>query len=151
MKNLLAVLLLFPFLLSAQSLQKGNILGVHQAEVQLKEGVTLESYVTAWQEQIFPGYQAALKGVEIHGLIGLSGACKNCAGFILIVESREVRNKYWKEDGNWTEYGLQKLAALQPAMEAMEKLGSYTSTHTDWLVEPSVDEYRMYGQPKGKE
>ncbi len=152
MKHLTLLLLFFSLQqVSAQSLQTGTIIGLHQAtDVQLKDGVTMEEYLKKYMEIVFPAYQEALEGIEIYNLMGLRGECQNCTGILMIMKSHEIRNKYWTVDGNWTEHGLKKLAMMRPAFESLEKLGQPSQIHTDWLVNPSVDQYLSYTNQKGK-
>lgn len=126
---------LFP--LTAQPLQKGNIVGIHHLKIDLKSGVTLEEYINFWDHIVLPAYRAQMEGAHIETAYGLRGDCKACLGMMIVLESEDVRNRYWKADGSWTDYGMKKLERINFVFEELtSNYGSFSSTHTDWIIDP---------------
>ncbi|NND06063.1 MAG: hypothetical protein HKN87_06770 [Saprospiraceae bacterium] len=138
------ILLTFHCAVTAQSLRTGNVVGVHHLSIDLKSGVTMEKYMKFWKDIVLPVYRAQMGGVDMQTMYGLRGECETCMGLMMIIESEAVRNKYWKTDGSWTDYGLKKLQAIQFALDEMnDSYGSFISTYTDWLVGPDIESLDM--------
>ncbi len=146
MKNLLCLIAITLHITyaQAQSLKPGNIIGLHTIEVDLQPGVGMEEYQTFWEDLVLPVYAAQLEGVQMKSLYGKRGDCEGCIGMMMIVESEAVRNKYWKAEGGWTDHGMKKLEKIQFVLDEMtNRYGTFTSTYTDWLVDPDWDEIDM--------
>jgi len=48
--------------------------------------------------------------------------------------SLENFHTYWNDDGTPTEKGAEAMAKVQPLLDELNKLGTYTSVPGDWLI-----------------
>jgi len=64
-----------------------------------------------------------------------TGECVGCIGFLYFMESAEVRDKYWKEDGSYTELGEAAFEKIQPVMVEFGQLAEWSTSYTDWLIQ----------------
>jgi hypothetical protein len=137
MKNLalIIVILLVSGFSYGQSLRKGNVLGFHELKLVLDPDVTLNQWLKASEEYV-EAWEKAFPGVKTYQLKGLRGENENGIAFLIIMESDEVRNKYWVEDGSFSELGRSLLEKnVAPVGEKLNKLGTTSSTYTDWEVQ----------------
>ncbi len=44
-------------------------------------------------------------------------------------------DKYWNDDGSATDKGAAAAAKVQPTIDEMVKLGTYSSVITDWVIQ----------------
>jgi hypothetical protein len=137
MKKLLIVtaLLLFAGIAYGQTLQKGSLLGLHHATITLNEGVTMKDYVDFSINKMIPAVEKSFKGVKMFLVKGDRGEKANEIGFLWYFDSMKDRDVYFTPEGQLTEKGLTAQEKLQPLMEEGAKLGSYTTTHTDWVIQ----------------
>jgi len=137
MRKLLFVtaLLLFAGIAFGQTLQKGSFLGLHHATVTLNEGVTMEEFVDFNINKMIPAVEKSFEGLKMFLLKGDRGEKANEIAFLWFFDSLKDRDVYFTPDGQLTEKGLAAQEKLQPLMEEGEKLGSYTTTYTDWEVQ----------------
>ncbi len=133
---LLALLWLFHSS-KAQELKPGTLVGVHNVEIKLKPGVTFKDYYKELLD-FAPKYSGAFEGVTLVPVRSIRGECDNCFGFLMVIESDEIRNKYMGSNGLTAE-GLKSIAKIEEDLAALEKFGTYTSTYTDWIVKPKPD------------
>ena len=54
---------------------------------------------------------------------------------IVIYKDEAARDKFYNEDGTQSEYGSKVMEELAPMNAEMEKLGTWSSTYTDWIVQ----------------
>jgi len=138
MKKLLltaAVLLLLAGTTFGQTLQKGNLLGFHVTTVDLKPAVTIEQYQEFFISKVIPEIEKNYPGWKAYSVKGIRGENENSFGVIYVIKSEEHRDKYFNEDGSLNELGTATQEKLNPVFEELEKLGTYTSTYTDWIVQ----------------
>jgi len=50
------------------------------------------------------------------------------------VESEEIRDKYYHDDGSATEFGQAAAEKMKPILEEAEKFGKLERTYTDWII-----------------
>jgi hypothetical protein len=118
-----------------QSLQKGNLVGTHTITVSLKPGVTMEKYTDFFKTKVIPEMEKNMPNWKVYLLKGLRGENINSFGFIIIVKSVQDRDKYYNADGSESELGKSTNVKLKPVTDELEKLGTYTSKYTDWIVQ----------------
>ncbi len=53
---------------------------------------------------------------------------------LVYCESKAARDKYWPGDGSGSEEWSGILQKMQPLLEEMGKLGTYTTVFTEWLI-----------------
>ena len=68
---------------------------------------------------------------------GIRGENKNVFGLIYFADSEEARDKYFTDDGDGprNELGTSAYEKLQPITKELQKLGTYTSTYTGWVIQ----------------
>ena len=138
MKKLLlttAVLLLMAGTTFGQTLQKGNLLGFHVTTVELKPDVTMEQFQEFFISKFIPEIEKNRPGWKAYPVKGIRGENENSFGVIYVIKSEEYRDKYFNEDGSLNELGTATWEKLNPLLEELEKLGTSTSTYTDWIVQ----------------
>jgi hypothetical protein len=131
---IVSALLLFTGVVFGQTLQKGNLVGVHVLKVELKPGVTMDQYIEFFNEKIKPAWEKADKGMKIYPLKAIRGENNDEAGMIVIFKDEAARDKHYNEDGSISEYGQKVQDEIAPITAEAEKLGTWSSTYTDWLV-----------------
>jgi len=131
---IIIALLLFAGIAFGQTLQKGNLIGVHVAKVELKPGVTMDQYIDFFNAKTKPAWEAAVPGMNIFLMKGIRGEKMNEVGIIVQYKDEALRNKFYNADETLTDYGNKVFEKMATANAEMEKLGTYTSTYTDWIV-----------------
>lgn len=136
MKKILGViaLLLFAGIAFGQTLQDGNLVGVHVLKVELKPGVTMDQYITFFNEKTKPAWEKADKGMKIYPMKAIRGENKDEVGMIVIFKDEAARDKHYNEDGSLSEYGQKIQNEIATVTAEAEKLGTWSSTYTDWIV-----------------
>ena len=115
-------------------LQAGNLLGHHVYTLELAPGVTADQLINFDRDRYIPEAEKHFPGLKGYVIKGRTGECVDCLGSLIFFESTGIRDKYWKEDGSFTELGETVAANMQPVMEEMSKLGESTTTYTDWEI-----------------
>lgn len=116
--------------------QKGNVLGVHVADVKLQRGVSLDQFAKYYKETVIPEFEKNYPDVKLYFIKGLRGENKDRIGLIYYFESDNVRNKYFNPDETPTEEFRILEAKMKPAYDGLAKLRTSASTkYTDWVVE----------------
>lgn len=131
---IVSALLLFAGITFGQVLHKGNLIGVHIVKIELKPGVTMDQFTEFFIEKMKPVWEEADKGVEIFPTKSIRGEQNNEFGMIVIYKNEAARDKNYNEDGSLSEYGNKVMEAVAPINAEAEKLGTWTSTYTDWVV-----------------
>jgi len=136
-KVLLATaVLLSAGLLQAQQLEKGNLVGVHTMQVDLKPGVTMEQFADFYFDKIMPVVEKNRPGWKAYRTKWIRGEKAQGIGGIFVIDSEAERDKYYNEDGSLTELGQEAAKELEPLFKELEKLGTITKdVYTDWLVQ----------------
>jgi hypothetical protein len=132
---LFAALILAVGLTYGQNLQKGNLIGTHLAEVSLKPGVTIDQFTEFFINKYIPAVEKIWKGWKFYLVKGIRGENINSFGLIIIVNSEKDRNKYYNSDGTSNELGNTAFEKLKPVQDELDKLGTFTSKYTDWVIQ----------------
>ena len=137
MRKLLVItaLLLFAGIAFGQTVQKGTIVGVHTSTVTLNSGVTLDQYLDFFTNKLIPEFEKNFPGAKLFLVKGLNREVKGEYGSIFIVESKKVYNKYWNDDGSYTDVTLAIAEKTQPIVDEGNKLGTTTDVITDWVIQ----------------
>lgn len=53
---------------------------------------------------------------------------------LIVIKSQKERDKYYKDDGSNSKLGNSAAEKMKTVEEAMKKIGTYTTTYTDWLL-----------------
>ena len=118
-----------------QTLQKGSLLGVHHMTITLKPDVTMNQFLDLFTKKWIPDVEGNLDGWK--GIIVKSnkGEHVNEYGIVWYIESMKHYNKYYNKDGSQTDEMTAALEKNQPINDELEKLGTWTSTFTDWVIQ----------------
>lgn len=119
----------------AQALQKGNLVGVHVITIELKKGITMSEFQKFHVNKLIPEYEKNYPGWQLFLAQGLRGENQNKYGWIIVVESEEVRDRYYNDDGSITEFGQDAADKMKPILQEAEEFGKLTRTYTDWLIQ----------------
>ena len=137
MKNLIlaTVLVLLVGTTFGQSFQKGNYLGQHIMTINPDPDVTLNQFIELFANKAISGWEKYFTGGKVYLLKGIRGENKNSFAVIYTFESANDRDKYWKaETGDFTELGKAAHEKMTLIFEDLNKLGTWTTKSTDWLV-----------------
>lgn len=126
--------ILFSVILSGQTFQKGNYVGFHVLTITLNQDVTMDQFLDVYKNKMLPAYEKNFHS-KCYLVKGSSGECENCYGVIIAWESEADWNKFWIKGGGLTDLGQTALDKLQPLIDDIKKLGTYTSKFTDWVVQ----------------
>jgi len=136
MKNLMLTLtfLLLAGSIYGQTLQSGNLVGVHVITIELKKGITMSEFQKFHVNKLIPEYEKNYPGWKLYLAQGLRGENQNKYGWIIVVESEEIRDQYYNDDGSITEFGQAAAEKMKPILEETEQFGRLIRTYTDWLI-----------------
>ena len=132
---LTAALILLVGTTFGQTLQKGNLVGVHHVTINLDPDVTMNQFMNFYVNKVIPEVEKQFTGWKGYVVKGIRGENINSFGVIWIVETEEDRNKYYNADGSNTDLGNAAGEKLQPTMDKLNKLGTSTTKYTDWIVQ----------------
>jgi hypothetical protein len=131
----ISVMILFSGFAFSQTLQKGVVIGFHNGTFVPNPDVTMNQCTNFLKEKYIPMSEQCFPGMKTYLLKGVRGECVDCFAFISVFQSDEVRNKYWKEAGVFTELGNAAEKKLQPVIDEMGKYGKMTDKYTDWVIQ----------------
>lgn len=131
---IITALLLFAGLAFGQILQEGNLVGVHVVKVELKPGITMDQYINFFNEKMKPAWEKTYKGMEVYPMKAIRGENKSEFGMIVVFKDEAARDKHYNKDGSPSEYGAKAMEEIAPVSQEGEKLGTWTSKYTDWIV-----------------
>ena len=132
----LAAFLVMTVAIFGQTLQKGNVIGMHVGTMILDPNVTYNQFKDFWINKFIPEWDKQFKGdIKLYLAEGDRGADVNCISVLYVFKSVEVRDKYFNKEGASTE--LMNSIQIDPSiMEAFGKLGTYSEKHyTDWIIQ----------------
>ena len=119
----------------SQTLQKGNLIGLHVMTVNLNPDVSSNQFIDFYVNKYKPEFEKNFPGVKWFIAKGIRGENDNKFAFIFYFESEKDRNKYFNEDTSLTELGKSAFEKLQPTTEEATKLGTLNRTFTDWVIQ----------------
>jgi len=122
-----------------QTLKKGGVVALHHYQITLATGVTMDQYFDFMTDKLLPemqkAFQAKLPSKILQG-IGVNN--QHEYAILSYYESLEALRTYWNDDGTPTEKGAAAMAKVQPLIEKLNTLGTYTMVPGDWLI---LDKY----------
>lgn len=133
--SLLIVLVIFSGFAFSQTLEKGNLIGFHTITVKPNPDVTFNQFMDYFMNKWIPKYEESFPGLKLYVVKGNRGENENGFGLLYCFNSVEDRDKYWPkmdEASELAQIGFSKMSIAQAELAA---LGSWTSTHTDWIVQ----------------
>ena len=66
---------------------------------------------------------------------GIRGENKDSIGLLFQAKDEATRNLYNNDDGSPTELGNKLWEKLEPVFSEMDKLGTWASDYTDWVLQ----------------
>jgi len=131
---LTTAIILLAGVIFGQTLQKGNLVAVHVITIELNQGVTMGQFQDFHINTLIPEYEKNFPGWRLYLTKGIRGENKNTYGWIIVVESEEIRDKYYNDDGSITEFGQAADKKMKPVLKETEKFGKLKRTYTDWII-----------------
>ncbi len=131
---LIAALIMAANFAFGQKLQKGNLLGLHIMTVNLSPNVTMDQFKTFFISKVIPEYEKQFhtKGYLVKGIRGEN---ENSFGIVWLFETEQGRDKFFNMDGTQTDLGKAAVEKVKTSQKELEKLGTYTTKYTDWVVQ----------------
>jgi hypothetical protein len=137
MKKLFFVsaLILLTGMVYGQTLQKGTVIGFHNGTFTPNPDVTMNQCIDFIMNKYFPEVEKNMPGVKCYLLKGVRGENVDCISFIYLFPSEDIRNKYWKKEGENTDLGNAAVEKMKPVSDEMAKFGEMVDKYTDWVVQ----------------
>ena len=137
MKKLIiaAAFILFAGVAFGQHLQKGVILGVHHMTITLKTDVTMDQFLDAFKDKWIPEAEKHLDGWKGFIVMGNKGEHLNEYGLVWYIESVAHYKKYYNDDGSSNDEMDAVFEKTQSISDELEKLGTWSSKWTDWVIQ----------------
>lgn len=121
--------------ISAQALQKGNIVGMHLMTLTLAPDVTMDKFLDFYLNKYIPEYEKYFQGVQLYLIKGILGENEDKVGILYVLKSSEVRDKYWPRGDVNSEFKQEALKKLQPLTDERKKLATWTEeSQMDWII-----------------
>ena len=105
-----------------QTLQMGNLVGLHVMTINLDPDVTMNQYMDFYENKYIPEFEKILPGVKLYIAKSVRGENENSFGLVFIFDSEENRDKYFNEDGTNSEFGNSAFEKLQPITEELKRM-----------------------------
>jgi len=121
--------------LSAQTLQKGAVIGFHNGTFIPNPDVTMNQCLNFFKDKYLPEWEKNFPGMKAFLLKGVRGECIDCISFMMLFQSDDIRNKYWKDEGVYTELGSAAYEKMKPVRSEMAKFGKMVDKYTDWVIQ----------------
>ena len=118
-----------------QSLQKGNLVGLHIMTVNLNSGATMDQFQTFFISKVIPEYEKQFQGVKGYLVKAVRGENNNSFGIVWLFDTEQSRDKYFSADGNPNDLGKSAVEKVSVIEKELEKLGTYTTKFTDWVIQ----------------
>jgi hypothetical protein len=134
---LFTVIFFFAGVSFGQSLQKGNLVGVHVLKLKLQPDVTYNQWKDYFLNKYIPEAEKIAQGdVKFYLTESIRGVNKHEVGYIVVFRTEAIRDKYNKDDGSLTEYGEQFMKKFEPLIQELAKYEKFRSTtYNDWIVQ----------------
>ena len=118
----------------SQSLQKGNLVGLHTTTVKLNGKTTMKQSVDFVSNKWAPIMSSAVNA-DVHVLKYLRGDGADKLSFIFVFKTEADRNKFYNSDGSSSALGKTANAKTKAVSDELTKLGTMSGGYTDWLVQ----------------
>ncbi len=132
------VFALMSILAFSQSLQKGNLLGLHVFTPNLKPGVSMQDYSNFYTSTVIPQFQKAFPDIKLYIVKSIRGQDSTSMGVIYFFDSEAVRNKYFNSDGTPTDAFKTADAQMNDLGKEMDKYETSSNApdkYNDWVVQ----------------
>jgi len=126
---------LFAGVAFGQTLEKGGVLALHHYQITLAPGVTIDQYFDFMTDKLMPEMQKAFQSkISSKILKGIGENNQHEYAILSYWESLEGFRTYWNDDDTPTEKGAAAMAKVQPLIEKLNAMGTYTMVPGDWLI-----------------
>lgn len=117
-----------------QTLQKGSLVGLHNMTVNLNANVKMDEFKTFFISKVIPAYEKQFnaKGYLVKSVRGENN---NSFGIVWLFETEQARDKYFNTDGTPNDLGKSAIEKVNSIEKELEKLGTYTTKYTDWVIQ----------------
>ena len=132
---LTAAIILLTGITFGQTLQKGNVIGVHVATITLEPGVTMEQFIAFYTNKFIPEFEKNRTGWKAYLVKSIRGDINNGLGLVIVIKSEKDWERYYNADRSYTELGNSANEKLKPILEELKKFGTLTTTYTDWVIQ----------------
>ena len=132
---MVTLLAFFAFNAFSQSLQKGNLIGIHTVSVKLNGKTTMNQVLDFMTNKWAPAASKAFSS-ENRVLKYLRGAAVSSdkITFVIIYKDEATRNKFYNPDGTTNAGGKAAEAKMKSIMDEFNKLAIIKNEYTDWEV-----------------
>ena len=137
MKKLFVIiaLILFSRIIFSQSIEKGNVIGLHIFSLNLDPDVTFNQYKNFFIQNYIPELNKNYPDVNHYFTMGNREENENNIGLLVVFGSQEIKNKYYHEDGSRTELTISIQERLKPIREQLDNLGTVSAKYTEWAIQ----------------
>jgi len=137
MKKLFVIiaLILFSRITFSQSIEKGNVIGLHIFSLNLDPDVTFNQYKNFFIQNYIPELNKNYPDVNHYFTMGNREENENNIGLLVVFGSQEIKNKYYHEDGSRTELTISIQETLKPIREQLDSLGTVSAKYTEWAIQ----------------
>lgn len=132
---LFAFVILIAGITYGQTLQKGALLGMHKVSPVLSPGISMDQYLSFVMNKLIPAYEKSYPGLKCYLLKSKRGECVDCIILAFFFQSEEIRNKYFKPDGDYTDLGLEGKKTMQTVLDELAKMDKSTEIYTDYIIQ----------------
>jgi hypothetical protein len=132
---LITVVILTSGITKGQTLQKGALVGMHTVSPILSPSVSMEQYLCFVKDKLIPAYEKSFPGLRCYILKSIRGECVDCIILAFFFQSEEIRDKYFKPDGDYTDLGLKGKKNMQSVSDEMSKMDTSTEIYTDYIIQ----------------
>ena len=137
-KTLLLLSLLLGFSmtqLSAQTLPKGAVLGIHTFTLNLNPDATMNQVLDFFMNKYIPAFEKNFPGTKVYLLSGDRGDNKYKVALMTVFESVQVRDKYYPAPDKSSPEADAATAKVQASLGEMSNLFvDYSTVYTDWVI-----------------
>jgi hypothetical protein len=130
-----AAIILLAGITFGQTLQKGNVIGVHVATIALEPGVTMEQFISFFTNKYIPEFEKNRIGWKAYFVKSIRGDIKNGVGLVIVIKSEKDWERYYNADRSYSELGNSANEKLKPILEELKKFGTFTTSYTDWVIQ----------------
>ena len=95
----------------------------------------MEQFLEFYKSKLIPEMEKNQIGWKYLLVKSIRGDIKNSFGMIIVIQSEKDRDKYFNADGSYTELGNSLMAKYKPITDELKKLGTMTTTYTDWVIQ----------------
>jgi len=98
-------------------------------------GFTLDDFESFYQNKVIPAYEESLPELEFRLVKAVRGEKEGQPGVLWFAESSDVYFKYHHPDGSYTEAGVEARKIVQPILDQLDEIATFTQNYTDWVIQ----------------